>query len=145
METTIKLVGIIITLPFIALEAMIKGIMCILYFPLTLGIAIIYPLIKRKDLNWTEKWWEYATTWKKGFYSGYIYKLWKVEATIDSRFEWEQLISDLKACGIPCNYIDIDKYILINCYCATQRESAAVKKSLDRYNAKYFVTESKTL
>jgi hypothetical protein len=27
----------------------------------------------------------------------------------------------------------------------TQRESAAVKKSLDRYNAKYFVTESKTL
>ena len=72
-------------------------------------------------------------------------KLWKVEATIDSRFEWEQLISDLKACGIPCNYIDIDKYILINCYCATQRESAAVKKSLDRYNAKYFVTESKTL
>ena len=37
METTIKLVGMIITLPFIALEAMIKGIMCILYFPLTLG------------------------------------------------------------------------------------------------------------
>ena len=78
METTIKLVGIIITLPFIALEAMIKGIMCILYFPLTLGIAIIYPLIKRRNLNWAKKWWKYATTWKRGFYSGNIYKLWEV-------------------------------------------------------------------
>ena len=79
MKTTIELIGMIITLPFLALEAMIKVIMCILYFPLVLSIAVIYPLIKRKDLNWTKKWWEYATTWKKGFYSGYIYKLWKVE------------------------------------------------------------------
>lgn len=79
METTIKLVGIIITLPFIALEAMIKGIMCILYFPLILGIAIIYPLIKRKDLSWVKRWWKYATTWKKGVYSSHIYRLWEVE------------------------------------------------------------------
>lgn len=79
METTIKLVGIIITLPFVALEAMIKGIMCILYFPLILVIAIIYPLIKSRDLSWTNKWWKYATTWKKGFYSGHIYRLWEVE------------------------------------------------------------------
>ena len=78
MKTTIKLMGIIITLPFVALEAMIKGIMCILYFPLTLGIAIIYPLIKRRNLSWAKKWWKYATTWKKGFYSSYIYRLWEV-------------------------------------------------------------------
>lgn len=78
METIIKLVGIIITLPFIVLEAVIKGIMCILYFPLILGIAIIYPLIRKKDLNWVKKWWKYATTWKKGFYSGCIYRLWEV-------------------------------------------------------------------
>ena len=79
MKTIIELVGMIITLPFLALEAMIKGVMCILYFPLTLCIAIIYPLIKRKDLSWVKRWWKYATTWKKGFYSGYIYKLWEVE------------------------------------------------------------------
>ena len=79
METTIKLVGMIITLPFIVLEAMIKGIMCIRYFPLTLCMAIIYPLIKRKDLSLAKKWWKYSTTWKGGFYSGYIYKLWEVE------------------------------------------------------------------
>ena len=78
METTIKLVGIIITLPFIVLEAVIKGIMCILYFPIILGIAIIYPLIRKKDLSWVKKWWKYAITWKKGFYSGYIYRLWEV-------------------------------------------------------------------
>ena len=79
MKTTIKLVGMIITLPFLALEAMIKGIMCILYFPLVLGIAIIYPLIKKEDLSWIEEWWKYATTWKGGFYSGYIYRLWEIE------------------------------------------------------------------
>lgn len=79
MKTTIELVGIIIVLPFIALEAIIKGVMYILYFPLVLCIAIIYPLIKRRDFNWVEEWWKYAITWKKGFYCGYIYKLWKVE------------------------------------------------------------------
>lgn len=79
MKTTIELVGMIITLPFLALEAMIKGVMYILYFPLVLCIAIIYPLIKRKDLSWTEKWWKYSTTWKKGFYSGNICRLWEIE------------------------------------------------------------------
>ena len=87
MKTTIEMVGIIITLPFLALEAMIKGVMYILYFPLILCIAIIYPLIKLghiylgfgKDLNWVKKWGKYANTWKKGFISGHIYKLWKVE------------------------------------------------------------------
>ena len=72
-------------------------------------------------------------------------KLWKVEATIDSEFEWENLIAELKACGIPCNYIDIDKYILINCYCANQNQSKAVKDLLNVYHAKYFVSETKNL
>lgn len=79
MKTTIEVVGMIFTLPFLALEAMIKGVMYILYFPLILCIAIIYPFIKRADLSWTGKWWKYANTWKKGFYSGYIYRLWEVE------------------------------------------------------------------
>lgn len=79
MKTTIEVVGMIITLPFLALEAMIKGVMYILYFPLILCIAIIYPFIKRADLSWTGKWWKYASTWKKGFYSGYIYRLWEIE------------------------------------------------------------------
>lgn len=72
-------------------------------------------------------------------------RLWKVEATVNSDCDWTELINNLKNHGIPCNYIDIDKYILINCYCATQKESLAVKNTLNRYNAKYFVSESKNL
>ena len=81
METTIALVGALITLPFIALEAVIKLVMCILYFPIVLGIAIIDPTIKIKKwgLDWVEKWYKYSTKWKKGFYTGNIYNLWKVE------------------------------------------------------------------
>lgn len=75
-------------------------------------------------------------------------KLWKVEATISNDGidpEYDDCIIELKQNGIPVNYIDITKYILINCYCATQADSAKVKTILDKYNAKYFVTESKTL
>lgn len=82
METTIKLVGFLFTLPFIAIEAVIKCIMLILYYPMVLIIAIIYPLVKsvKKELmEWSNRWWHYATTWKRGFYSGYINKLWSLD------------------------------------------------------------------
>ena len=75
-------------------------------------------------------------------------KLWKVEATIFNEGidpEYDDCIVELKQSGVPMNYIDITKYILINCYCATQADSAKVKTILDKYNAKYFVSESKTL
>lgn len=72
-------------------------------------------------------------------------RLWKIEATINKTENWEKLISGLKDCNIPCNYIDIDKYILINCYCATQKQSIAVKELLNGYHVKYFVSETKNL
>ena len=72
-------------------------------------------------------------------------KLWKVEATVRTMQEAEEIINLLKDKNIPCNYIDINHYVLINCYCATQRQSAGVKTILDLYHAKYFVSESKTL
>ena len=72
-------------------------------------------------------------------------KLWKVEATINKADDWETLIGGLKDCGVPCNYIDIDKYILINCYCATQKQSIAIKELLNCYDVKYFVSETKNL
>ena len=81
METTIELVGTLITLPFMALEAVIKSIMYILYFPIVLSIAIIYPIIKIKkwNLDWVKKWYKYSTKWKKGFYAGHIFNLWRIE------------------------------------------------------------------
>ena len=74
-------------------------------------------------------------------------KLWKVEATLHNQGlgENDDCIIELKENNIPFNYIDINKYLLINCYCATQKESAIVKTILDKYNAKYFVNESKVL
>lgn len=81
METTIVLVGALITLPFMALEAVIKSVMYILYFPIVLGVAIIYPIIKIKkwSLDWVNKWYKYSTKWKKGFCAGHIYNLWRIE------------------------------------------------------------------
>jgi uncharacterized protein YebE (UPF0316 family) len=75
-------------------------------------------------------------------------KLWKVEATVINEGlspEFDDCVIDLRNSGVPMNYIDINKYILINCYCATQKESLKVKEILNKYNAKYFVSESKTL
>ena len=71
-------------------------------------------------------------------------KLWKVEATVlPNKAEW--LISRLTEQRIPFNYIDVEKYVIFNIYCATQNESSIAKAHLDTANAKYFVSESKTL
>ena len=72
-------------------------------------------------------------------------KLWKVEATV-LRGYTKELHSLLDKVGIPHNYLEnVDKYTLFNIYCETQKESALAKELLDKYNAKYFVSESKTL
>ena len=71
-------------------------------------------------------------------------KLWKVEATVlPSKAEW--LISRLTEQHIPFNYINVEKYVIFNIYCATQNESSIAKAHLNVANAKYFVSESKTL
>ena len=71
-------------------------------------------------------------------------KLWKVEATVTP--DWAKwLISRLKEQNIPYNYIDVEKWVIFNIYCATQNESKIAKAHLDVASAKYFVSESKTL
>ena len=75
-------------------------------------------------------------------------KLWKVEATIHNQGidpHYDDCLVALRNAGVPHNYIDANKYLIINAYCATQAESRVVKAILDQYDAKYFVSESKTL
>jgi len=75
-------------------------------------------------------------------------RLWKVEATIHNQGidpHYDDCLVALRNAGVPHNYIDANKYLIINAYCATQAESRVVKAILDQYNAKYFVSESKTL
>lgn len=72
-------------------------------------------------------------------------KLWKVELTVP-KTKQDKLTIELENLGIPHNYIEnIGKYTIFNCYCKTQKESKFVKELCDRYKAKYFVSEAKTL
>lgn len=71
-------------------------------------------------------------------------KLWKVECTI-TRTKTSALDEELKTEKIPHNYVIVGYHTVFNCYCATQKESLSVKNILSKYNAKYFVAESKTL
>ena len=71
-------------------------------------------------------------------------KLWKVAATVKPT-EVEAIKRFCESFNLPFSYIDIDKYVIFNFYCATQKESALIKDVLDNHNAKYFVSESKTL
>ena len=71
-------------------------------------------------------------------------KLWKVEATVKP-CEFEAIKTYCEVADLPFSYIDINKYILFNFYCATQKESAIVRDLLDKHDAKYFVAESKSL
>ena len=71
-------------------------------------------------------------------------KLWKVEATVKP-YEAFELKEFFNECNVPYSYIDIEKYVIFNLYCATQKQSAIVKRVLDQHGAKYFVSESKVL
>ena len=72
-------------------------------------------------------------------------KLWKIEATVLDPYT-KNLHCDLTAEEIPCNYIPkIGKWSVFNIYCDSQEKSKKVKILLEKYNAKYFVSESKIL
>lgn len=72
-------------------------------------------------------------------------KLWKVEATV-LRGYTTTLHNLLDRVDIPHNFLEnVGKYTLFNIYCETQKESSLAKELLDKFNAKYFVSESKTL
>lgn len=72
-------------------------------------------------------------------------KLWKVEATV-IYIRKDDVCDMLNKAKVPYNYIEgVGKYTLFNIFCSTQQQSAAVKEILKAYEAKYFVSESKTL
>jgi hypothetical protein len=71
-------------------------------------------------------------------------KLWEIRVTIPKE-QAENLLQTCKNYDLSYNYIDIEKYYIFNFYCATQKESTIVKDIISLYNAKYFVSESKTL
>ena len=72
-------------------------------------------------------------------------KLWKVEATVPVANVGE-LSAVLEEYKLPYNCFKTSgEHRIFNIYCATQEQSKFAKLALDRYLAKYFVSESKTL
>ena len=75
-------------------------------------------------------------------------KLWKVEATIQNLIYFTDYIkAECEKNKIPYSILNVENvdYVVFNFYCATQEKSRIVKQICDGCNAKYFVSESKTL
>ena len=75
-------------------------------------------------------------------------KLWKVEATIQNLIYFTDYIkTECEKNKIPYSILNVENvdYVVFNFYCATQEKSRIVKQICDGCNAKYFVSESKTL
>ena len=70
-------------------------------------------------------------------------KLWKVEATVKGTEAYDEVCKDKISCNCLCT--NTPNEFIINCFCPTQKESIIVKEILTKYNAKYFVTETKIL
>lgn len=72
-------------------------------------------------------------------------RLWKVEATVTPDVVGD-VQAELDKLNISHNcFRTSGEYRVFNIFCPTQKESAQVKIILNKYHAKYFVSESKTL
>lgn len=72
-------------------------------------------------------------------------KLWKIEFTVkDCCFQ--EITESLDFHSIPYNYTKMPQhYVAFYAFCNTREESIKVNKIIDKYGAKYFVSESKSL
>jgi hypothetical protein len=46
---------------------------------------------------------------------------------------------------VPCNYIEVGKWVMFNCYCETQTQTKAMIEIAKEFNGKISAYESKTL
>lgn len=73
-------------------------------------------------------------------------KLWKVETTVNSNDTFNVRLA-LRDAGLSYSVISTNtkERSVFNIYCPTKKESEKVKEILGNFDAKYFVTESKSL
>ena len=72
-------------------------------------------------------------------------KLWKVEMAIPNGTNLAVLKNRIEWCGVPCNYIEVGKWVMFNCYCETQGQTAAMTAIAKEFHGKISAYESKTL
>ena len=68
-------------------------------------------------------------------------KLWKIEVTVPTA-STDEIHAQLKS--IPHSYIVLtNKHTVFTFYCATSKDSSRVKQLVNKYDAKYFVSENR--
>lgn len=72
-------------------------------------------------------------------------KLWKVEMAIPNGTNLAVLKNRIEWCGVPCNYIEVGKWVMFNCYCETQAQTKAMTEIAKEFNGKISAYESKNL
>lgn len=72
-------------------------------------------------------------------------KLWKIEFTVKECC-FKSVVDYLEEASIPYNYTKMPQhYVAFYAFCGTKQESSEVKKVINEFGAKYFVSESKSL
>ena len=72
-------------------------------------------------------------------------KLWKVEMAIPNGTNLAVLKNRIEWCGVSCNYIEVGKWVMFNCYCERQSQTKAMTEIAKEFNGKISAYESKTL
>lgn len=72
-------------------------------------------------------------------------KLWKVEMALPVGCNPHEIKRNIEQCGISCNYYEVGKWTMYNCYCETQQQTKAINAIAQRFNGKISAYESKNL
>lgn len=72
-------------------------------------------------------------------------KLWKVEMAVPNGTNLAVLKNRIEWCGVPCNYIEVGKWVMFNCYCERQGQTKAMTEIAKEFSGKISAYESKIL
>ena len=72
-------------------------------------------------------------------------KMWKIEMAIPKTVNAHDIKRCIENCGVPCNYIEVGKWLMLNCYCEKQKQTSAIVAIAKEYNGKISAYESKNL
>ena len=71
-------------------------------------------------------------------------KLWKVEMAL-SKEDCSLVKATLDRKNIPCNYVEVGQWVMFNCYCNTQKDTAICVDIANKLQGKISAYESKSL
>ena len=69
-------------------------------------------------------------------------KLWAIRFTVKDN-EREEVINDLKEKEVPYYYHIVGNHTVFETFCNSQKETLKVKEIVEKFNAKYFISENR--